>query len=173
MQKRFLETGKIVSTHGIKGEVRAQCWSDSPEFLSQFKRLYLDQGKTELKVRCRPHKNISIIKIEGIDRIEDTADLINKVIYIDRNDAVLEEGTYFIQDIIGLEVRDIQSDCCYGKVTDVFSTGANDVYEMRDQNGRLFYIPVIDDIVKEKDFEKGAVYIKNMKGLFDGNSDED
>ena len=92
------------------------------------------------------------------------------MLYIDRDNVRLEEGEHFVQDIIGLAVTDIDSGEVYGTVTDVLKTGSNDVYEMEDADRKRFYIPVIPDIVQELDFDKGAVFIRPMKGLFD---DED
>lgn len=170
MLKQYLEVGKIVGTHGIRGEMRVECWANSPEFLKKFKKLYLDEGKTALSVSCRPHKNIALMTVKGVETIEAADRMRGKVLYIDRNDAKLSEGEHFVQDIIGLSVTDADNGTVYGTVKDVLKTGSNDVYEMADTSGKLFYIPVIPDIMAGFDFDKGAVYIHPMKGLFD---DED
>ena len=170
MRKKYLEVGKVVGTHGIQGEMRVECWADSPAFLRGFKRLYLDSGARELSVSCRPHKNIALVRVKGISTIEQADELRGKVLYIDRDDAKLEEGANFVQDIIGLEVRDADTGEVYGVIRDVLKTGSNDVYEMEDSSKKRFYIPVIPDIVERLDFEEGAALIHPMKGLFD---DED
>ena len=170
MLKQFLEVGKVVGTHGIRGELRVECWANSPAFLSQFKRMYLDSGDKELTVTCRPHKNIALVRVEGITTIEQADLLRGKVLYIDRADAALDEGEHFVQDIIGLEVTDADTGEVYGTVRDVLRTGSNDVYEMTGKDKKLYYIPVIPDIIDRLDFEHGAAYIHPMKGLFD---DED
>ena len=170
MKKQFLDTGKIVGTHGIKGEVRIDPWCDSPEFLCAFKKLYLDEsGKTYVDVKSRAHKNIVLCKIKGVDTIEDAERLRGKVVYIDRNDINLEEGVNFVQDLIGLEVRDADTNQVYGKITDVLRTGANDVYEITDK-GNKYLAPVIDDVIVEINVDSGFVLIHPMKGIFD---DED
>ena len=130
----------------------------------------MDGGKTALSVTCRPHKNIALLTVKGIGSIEEADTLRGKVLYIDRDNVRLDEGEHFVQDIIGLAVTDIDSGEVYGTVTDVLKTGSNDVYEMEDADRKRFYIPVIPDIVQEPDFDKGAVFIRPMKGLFD---DED
>ena len=170
MKKQFLEAGKVVGTHGVRGELRIDPWCDSPAFLAKFKLLYFDEGKTAVKVNCRPHKNIALLTVKGIGSIEEADTLRGKVLYIDRDNVRLDEGEHFVQDIIGLAVTDIDSGEVYGTVTDVLKTGSNDVYEMEDADRKRFYIPVIPDIVQELDFDKGAVFIRPMKGLFD---DED
>ena len=170
MQKQYLEVGKIVGTHGIRGEMRVECWANAPDFLRQFKKLYLDEGKTALDVVCRPHKNIALMTAKGVGSIEEADRLRSKVLYIDRGDVRLEEGEHFVQDIIGLSVTDADTGDVYGVVKDVLKTGSNDVYEMKAPDGRLFYIPVIPDILDRFDFGEEKVYIHPMKGLFD---DED
>lgn len=174
MQKQYLEVGRIVGTHGIRGEMRVECWANSPDFLKKFKKLYLDEGKTEIAVSCRPHKNIALMTVKGVGSIEEADTLRGKVLYIDRDDVTLEEGEHFVQDIIGLKVTDADNGTVYGVVSDVLKTGSNDVYEMKADEGRLggklYYIPVIPDIIDRFDFDEGAVYIHPMKGLFD---DED
>lgn len=171
MKKQYLDSGKIVGTHGIKGEVRIEPWCDSPEFLCAFKKLYLDEkGQTFIEVKSRPHKNITLAKIKGVDTIEDAEKLRGKIIYINRDDITLDEGVNFVQDLIGIEVKDAENGTVYGKITDVLRTGANDVYEITDSNNKKYLAPVIDEVVEEINVDGGFVLIRPMKGIFD---DED
>lgn len=171
MKKQYLETGKIVGTHGIKGEVRIEPWCDSPQFLSEFTTLYLDDGgKTFIEVKSRPHKNITLAKIKGVDTIEQAERLRGRIVYINRDEIELEEGVNFVQDLIGLEVIDADSGKTYGKITDVLRTGANDVYEITDGSGKKYLAPVIDDVIVRRDIDGGYVLIRPLKGIFD---DED
>ena len=170
MLKKYLEAGKIVGTHGIRGEVRVETWCDSPVFFSKLKKVYIKNGETELLVKSRPHKNIAIMKIAGIDTIEAADKYLGKVVYMDREHANLPEDTFFIVDLIGLDVVDMDSGSVYGKISDVFKTGANDVYEVTDNENKKYLVPVIDDVVKEINPKDGFVKIIPMKGIFD---DED
>lgn len=171
MKKQFLDSGKIVGTHGIKGEVRIDPWCDSPEFLCAFKKLWLDENGTAfIEVKSRPHKNIALAKIKGVDTIEAAEKYRGKVVYINRDDINLAEGVHFVQDLIGLEVKDADNGRVYGKISDVLRTGANDVYEIKDADGKTYLAPVIDDVVKEINVNDGYVLIVPMKGIFD---DED
>ena len=170
MLKEYLEIGKVVGTHGIQGELRVECWCDSPEFLAKFRNLYFNEGKEKLDIKARPHKNIALVKIKGVDTIEQGDLLRGKVLYMRRRDAKLEKGAHFVQDLIGLEIKDAETDKVYGTLTDVLKTGANDVYEMKTDGVKVYYIPVIPDVVKKIEPEKGFVLITPMKGLFD---DED
>ncbi len=167
MKKQFLDSGKIVGTHGIKGEVRIDPWCDSPAFLAAFKTLYLDdKGETFVKVKSRPHKNITLCKIEGVDTVEAAERLRGKIVYINRDEIQLDEGVHFVQDLIGLEVRDVNTNEVLGTLTDVLRTGANDVYEIT-RGGKQYLAPVIDEVVREINVEDGYVLLSPMKGIFD------
>lgn len=168
--KKFLEIGKIVAVQGLKGEVRVQPWCDSAEFLCEFETLYFDKGNTPVTVeRARPHKNLAVVKLEGTDTPEDAAKLRGKVLFMNRDDVELDEGCYFIQDLIGLKVIDADNGEDYGELSDVSETGANDVYHIK-KDGNVVLIPAIPDVVIETDIESRVMKIRPMKGLFD---DED
>ena len=169
--KQFLEIAKIVATHGIRGEVRCQYYCDAPEVLCEFDGLYLDKGAKPVHVtRAYPHKNVVIMRIEGVDTVEKAQTLIGKLLYIDRDDAELDDDLYFIQDIIGLTVKDIDTGEVYGKISEVYQNGAADVYSIKKENGAELMFPCIDEVVKKIDVDGGEMLIKPLPGLFD---DED
>ena len=168
--EQFLEIGKIVGTHALKGELRVDPWCDSPQFLCKFKALYLAKGATKLSVKSRPHKNIAIVKVKGVGTIEEADKLKGKILYMNRQDANLAEGEYFIQDLMGMEVLDVDNGTKYGTLTEVFKTGANDVYQVTDENKNNYLIPVIDEVVISVNLEENKVLIRPLKGIFD---DED
>ncbi|MCM1167048.1 MAG: ribosome maturation factor RimM [Lachnospiraceae bacterium] len=166
--KRFLEIAKIVATQGVRGEVRCQYYCDAPEVLCGFDELYLDKGAKPVRVlRAYPHKNVVIMRIEGVDTVEKAQAFIGKLLYIDRNDAELGEDLYFIQDIIGLTVKDIDTGEVYGKISEVYQNGAADVYSIKKENGAELMFPCVDEVVKKIDVEGGEMLIKPLKGLFD------
>lgn len=166
MQK-YLETGKIVSIHGLKGEVKIQPWCDSPEYLCTFKRLYSKSGDRVYEIeRIRPQGNMVIAKLKGIDTPEQAQAMRGRILYIDRDDADLPEGSYFVADLIGLEVRD-ESGRSYGVISDVLQTGANDVYEIKSNDGKLYYIPAIPSVILSTDIQDRIMVIYPMEGLFD------
>ena len=179
MLRQFLEIGQIVSTHGIKGEVRVNPWCDTPDFMKKFKTLYFDEnGNKAVKVTaCRPHGNIVILKLDGIDTVEDAQKLRNRTLYMNRADAKLQKGDWFIQDLIGCTVYDTDNnERIYGKLTDVAETGANDIWFI-ENNGKEYIIPAIKDVVISVDVENESIFIKPLKGIFDeevnGDEDED
>jgi len=167
--KKFLEIGKVVNTHGLKGELRVVPWCDIPELILDRKTFYLDpNGETHVSVKyCKQHKGFVIVKLDGVDSVEDAERFRGVLLHIDRASANLPPDVHFIVDIIGLAVYDADTQYKYGKVTDVLQTGANDVYEIETANGKKLYAPVIDDVVKEISAEDGYIKIKPLEGLFD------
>lgn len=167
--KKYLETGKIVATQGLKGEVRVDPWCNDVDFLCQFNKIYLDKNGIEpIKIiSCRKQKNIVIMKLENVNDIDEAKKLCGKAIYIDRDDVKLDDDEYFIQDILDIDVFDNETDAYYGKITDVFKTGANDVYEITNSENKKYLIPVINGVVLSTDIENGVMKIKPLKGIFD------
>lgn len=166
MKKEYLEAGKIVTTHGIRGEVKIMPYTDTPELLCEFDRLFIGRDKSEVYIeRIRPAKNMVIAKIEGIDTPEAAEKYRNKVLYMHRGDLELDEDTYFIQDLIGMEVRDADSGEVYGKLADVMQTGANDVYVIK--GDREYLVPAIPDVIVSTDIESDVMTIRPLDGLFD------
>lgn len=166
--KAYLEIGQIVGTHGVRGELRVQPWCDSPSVMSRIRHLYWDDnGKDSISVQCRPHQNMVLAKIKGVETVDAAAVLRGRVLYAKRQDIPLEKGRYFICDLIGLAVRDADSGEVYGEITDVTDNGANNVYYMRHVDGREILIPAIPDIVIKVAPEEGYILLRPMKGLFD------
>ena len=171
MDNKLIECGKIVSTQGIRGEVRIQPWCDSPDFLCGFKTFYAKGGELKLDVeKIRVNKNVVVAKFKTVNSVEEGAALRNHVIYIERKSLKLPKGTYLVRDLIGLEVINAESGKVYGKLCDVTSTGANDVYHIKTEDGKELLFPAIADVVVKTDIKKGVMEIIPLKGLFD---DED
>lgn len=167
MKKQYLEAGKIVTTHGIKGEVKIMPYCDSAELLAEFDRLFIGKNHEEIIVeRARVQKNMVIAKLEGINTPEEAEKLRNKMLFMHRDDLELDDDTYFIQDLIGMEVKDADSDVLYGKIADVMQTGANDVYVVRGEE-REYLVPAIADVVISTDLDSNIMTIRPLDGLFD------
>ena len=168
MQK-YLEIAKIVSIHGVRGEMNAQAWCDSPQVITKLKRLYSNGGELCYDIeRARPKgENMVILKLKGVDAPETAQAMRNTVLYVDRGDLKLPKGSYFIADLIGLECVTENGELL-GKLTDVLETGANDVYEIT-RDGKKFYIPAIPSVVLNTDVEGGKMTVYPMEGLFDEN----
>ena len=168
MKKRYLECGKIVATHGLRGEVKVLPWCDGPEALLPFGTLYLGRGATApAGEKARAAKNMVLVKFRGLDSPEAVQPLRGKVLYLDREEDSLEEGQYYIQDLIGLTVVDAGSGQVYGTLQDVTETGANDVYHIAFPDGKVRLIPAIPQVVTGIDINAGRMEIRPLEGLFD------
>lgn len=166
MEKQFIECGKIVSTHGVKGELKIEPWTDDPNYLLEFSTLYLDSGKTPLKVvGSRIHKGMLLLMAEGIDSIDTANQYRGKVLCINRADD--PDDSPFLIDFLGIHVLDADSGKDYGKITNVIRTGANDVYELRNEEGIERLVPDIPQVVLETDFATKVMKIRPLKGLFE------
>ena len=168
--KQYLELGQIVSTHGVRGEMRFNPWCDSADFATKFNTLYFDaEGKQPVAVQsARVHGNIVLLKLEGIDTMEKAQSLRQKVLYIDRESADLPENTWFVEDLLGCKVVEYGTDTVYGSITDVQKYPANDVWTVKEPSGKDVLVPAIKDVVVSADIENKTVYIKALKGLFSG-----
>jgi len=170
MIQDFLEIGTIAGTHGIHGELRVNPACDSPEFFGGFDVLYYDaQGRDPVRVLgARANKNIALLRLEGVGSMEAAQALRNKTLFFRRADARLEEGRYFIAELLGCGVFDAEEPGLrYGTICDVTETGANDVWHIRTPQGSEILIPVIDDVVKAVDITKGRVEIAMLEGLLE------
>ena len=167
MKHQFLEAGRIVRTHGVRGELVLECWADSPEFVAGVKHLYFDGGKTDAGVvSSRVHKGRLLLKLQGVDTVEQGDALRGKVLYLNREDVRLEEGQVFLQDLIGLKAIDGTTGREYGVLQEVLPTGANDVYVI-ERDGRRFLFPAVRHMIERTDVEAGIMTVRPIKGIFD------
>lgn len=167
MIKNYLELGQIVSTHGVRGEVRFDPWCDSPDFVKKFKTLYYDaRGEKSVKlISARPHGNIAILSLDGVASVDEARALRGTVLYMKRSDINLPDGTWFIEELIGCSVVDADTGKVYGEITDVTATGANDVYHIKTPSG-IALLPAVKEFIISTDVEGGIVKIRAIKGIF-------
>lgn len=151
MQKR-LEIGQIINTFGIKGEIKVTPFTDDINRFDDLKKVYVKTKNKEkiYKIESvRYHKNMVLLKLEGIETPEEAELLKNSFLEIDREDAIpLKEGQYFIVDLIGLEVYS-EEGVLLGKVEDIYNTGANDIYVIKDELGKQILLPGTKEVIKE------------------------
>ena len=169
--KQFIEIGKIINTHGVKGAVKVEPWCDTPAVLSKMKRVYFapkvsGDGFAETTVLSGSvQKDKVLLTLDGIDTVDAAIALKNTVIYANRDDIPLKKGSFLIADLIGLDVIDAKSGKCYGAIKDVINRGASDIYVIKTQHGEVLF-PAVDEFVVSVDIEK-AVYISPIEGMFD------
>lgn len=163
----YLKVGKIIGNRGLKGELKIKSFCDSLEDFCKIKNLYLSPDNLLPSVEYfHVYKNLVLIKIHSVNNVEESMDLIGKNLYAKRKDIPLEDGRYFIEDIIGLEVFDIDTQEVYGSVINIIKTGANDVYCIKDHLDREYFLPVIKDIVIRIDLINKKIWIRPIKGIF-------
>ena len=158
MPKKFLEAGKVVGTHGVRGDLKVQSWCDSPEVLCDFDTLYLDEKTPVTVEKAQVHKNVVLMHIKGVDTVEAAEAMRNKVLHLDREDVELPEDLVFI----------LRVDRVIGCIRDVLTSNpAHDMYEIAGEDGRLIYIPAIKPFLKEIDMEAGVIYVESIEGLIE------
>lgn len=169
MKNQHLECGKIINIHGIKGALKIEPWCDSPRVVSDLKRIYIqnkDGSLSEKKViKASVATRFVLMLIEGVGD-PDTARLYkNKVIFARREDIPLKEGDFFLADVIGLPVFDVDTGKRYGKIKDADFDRHTPLYTVETEKGDVLF-PAIDEFVKEIDIETG-VKIRTIAGFFD------
>ena len=162
MKKRYLEAGEITTTHGVRGEVRIRPWADSAEFLKGFSVFYID-GKPFPVRSASVHRQALIAALEGVDSMEAAEALRGKVIMIDREEARLEPGAYFLQDIIGLPAVDEETGKELGTVEDIMELPGGDVLVIRGE--REILVPRVPEFIRRVDTENGAVTVYLIEGM--------
>lgn len=164
----YLECAKVVSTHGVAGAIKLKSWCDSPYVLKKLPKLYLKDGDaySGRKVeKASVFKDFVIAKLEGIDTLERASELKNRILFAARDDFRLDDGAYFIADIIGLDVMDADDGRVYGTLSDVTNYGASDIYTVETASGERM-IPAVPEFVVRVDPDKG-VFVRPIEGMFD------
>lgn len=164
----YYNVGKIVGTHGLKGEVKVVAVTDFPE--DRFRpgsRLYVGSERREVTVQSgRPFKQFWLVVFDQVSDIDQAEQLKGQEIVIAEADqGELPDGVYYYKDLLGLEVVDDETGEKIGKLTDIQAPGANDIWEVTDFEGKSFWIPYIDDVVKQVDLASGQVRVVLMEGL--------
>lgn len=168
MSKAYLEVGQIIGVRGILGELKVKSFCDSPSVFCGIEKFYFSPGSLQTIdiIQKKVFKNNIVVKINNIKTVNEASQLVGKVIYSCRCDIPLVEGQYFISDIIGMDVIDINTKEIYGKVLDVIQTGANDVYVIKDIKSKEILIPAINDVIKSVDLNESKIFICPIRGMF-------
>ena len=160
-KKQYIEAGRIVNTHGVAGEVKIEVWLDSPQFLKSFKRCFIDKREVKL-LSARVHKGFLIAKLQGVEDVNAAMALKGRTVFIDRADARLPKGAFFLQDIIGASVVDEQGREI-GKLSDVMETPASNVYVVKGEREHL--IPAVPEFILSTDAENGIITVHLIEGM--------
>ena len=163
-----LEIGQIVNTFGIKGIVKVNPWVNDVTRFDNLKKVYIKIRKElkELEIEeVKYHKNQVLLKFKGIETVEQAEILRNAILEIDREDAIpLEEGEFFIADLLESEVYTDEGEKL-GILEDIFNTGSNDIYVVKNELGKSILLPRIKDVFKEIDVENKKIIVHLIEGL--------
>ncbi|WP_462409250.1 ribosome maturation factor RimM [Neobacillus sp. Marseille-QA0830] len=169
--EKWFNVGKIVNTHGVKGEVRVISKTDFPEQRYQpGNKLYLFLPKSpspiELTVKShRTHKNFNLLVFEGYENINEAEKFKEGILKVPESQlSELEEDEFYFHEIIGCRVVTVSGEEI-GKITEILTPGANDVWVVKNQDGKEILIPYIQDVVKKVDIQEKFVLIEPMEGL--------
>jgi len=174
--EKYLECGKIVNTHGVRGDVKIDPWTDYPEIFTSLESVRVNTEKIkgnnaadyrEMKItKASVFKNFIICHFEGVDDFDSANKLRNMILYADRDDIPKEDGAVFIVDLLGLPLIDADSGVRYGIIKDVINRGGNDIYDVDIGKKDTVYFPAVKEFVDRIELEE-AVYIRPPKGIFD------
>lgn len=163
----YLEAGKIVNTHGLRGEVKIVPWTDSPETFEDIEYIYVKKKTGEERldiIGLKYQKNNLIVKFKQVPTIEEAEKLKNLTVYIDRDMlGDLPEGVYYVADLIGLKVVNIDGEEI-GILIDIFNTGSNDIYEVKRDGKKNLLLPKIDDVITVE-LENERIVVRIPEGL--------
>ena len=171
MKQAYLECGKIINTHGFRGTVKLESWCDAPEILAELETLWFSERgsyRPRRVLRASVFKQFVLMDLEGVESEEAANALRNTVVYAAREDLPLEEGDFFIVDLLGLEVRHADTGERIGELVDIKS-GNTDLYTVRTEKGD-FLVPAVPAFVTRIDPDD-AVYIRPIPGLLDGGAE--
>ncbi len=165
-KKKYLECAVIINTHGVNGNVKLESLCDSPYVLAGLKRVFFLEGGAYREAKllhASVFKSFVIADIDGITDMDSAIALKGKTLYAAREDFQLEDGDFFIVDLIGLDVIDNKSGKVYGQVVDVINRGASDIYVVKTESGERM-MPAVKEFIKDTDLEKG-IFVETIPGL--------
>ena len=167
MEKKYLECAKVAGTHVVKGAMRLLSLCDSAEVLASLPRMYVRSGgdHKELKVtHSFVQKSMAVVSFEQIDSLEKAIQMKNAVLYADRDDIPRPEGSFFISDLIGLDIRDADTDELYGTLKEVISPAGRDIYVVKSETGE-FMIPCVPEFVIGILPDEGKITVRLIEGM--------
>ena len=165
---KYLEIGQIVNTFGIKGMVKVKPFSENLKRFDELKKVYIENKKVRKEYEIEEvkyHKDMVLIKFKGVDNPEEAELLRTSYLVVDRKtQEPLEEGTYYVVDMLGLEVYTDEGELL-GNLEDIFNTGSNDIYVVKNELGKQILLPAIADVIKNIDMENKKIIVHLIPGL--------
>ena len=158
MKLQYIEAGEIVTTHGVRGEVKVLCWLDNPEMLCEFDRCRIS-GKDYVMEQVRVQKTCNLVKLQGVDTMEAAQAMRGKKIELYRED--IDDEVIFAAELIGMEV--FCEDEKIGKIVDVLDYPGNSVYVVKGQYE--YMIPAVKQFILSTDMEGNTMQVKLIEGM--------
>ena len=166
--KDYLELGQVVNTKGLKGEIKLNSFAEDNSVFQKLSTVFLKQKDSikEYKIQnAYCHKNQMIIKFKECNSIDEAENLRNSYLLVKKEDlGELPEGVYYIADLIGLDVY-TDENVLLGKVDDIYSTGANNIYVVKDELGKQRLLPEIEEVIKNINIDEGKIIVHLIEGL--------
>ena len=167
--EKYLEIGQIVNTFGIKGMVKIKPFTENTKKrFDNLKKVYIKTKKEKKEYEIEEikyHKEMVLAKFKGIETIEEAEKFRNSYLLINReNEKPLEKGTYYIVDMIGLEVYTDEGEKL-GILDDIFNSGSSDIYVVKNELGKQILLPAIKEVIKNIDMENRKITVHLIKGL--------
>ncbi|MBR0277826.1 MAG: 16S rRNA processing protein RimM [Clostridia bacterium] len=158
-----IEIGKILNTHGLKGDLKVEPWCDGIDVYKYLKRIFINNSEFFIE-NVKSVKNVFLLKLKGIEKIEDAEKYKGCTIMANQEELPpLPEGVFYIKDLIGLDVYDSENNI--GKIYDWIETGKNNVYVVKGKNGKDILIPYIESVVKNVDLKNNKMIVKLIEGM--------
>ena len=165
---KYLEIGQIVNTFGIKGMVKIKPFTDDIRRFDRLEKVYIKKQKEKKEYQIEEvkyHKEMVLIKFKGIDNIDVANLLKNSYLIVDREkEEPLEEGRYYIVDMLGIDVYTEEGNLL-GKLDDIYNTGSNDIYVVKDELGKQVLLPALKEVIKQVDIENRKMVVHLIPGL--------
>ena len=171
IMEKYLECGKIINTHGVRGAVKIESWCDSPEVLCALSRMYYKKKDEYLPLevtKASVHKGCALVYFEGVDTMESAQMLKNRVVFADRDDLEIGDDRVFVADIIGLDVYDERDGKKLGVLSDLIESPASDLFAVKTKGGEVL-VPAVEEFIGHID--ESGVYLRPIPGMFDDDAE--
>ena len=163
MKLEFIEVGRVVNTHGIRGDIKIHPLDCDPELIARCKTVYLN-GAAFRPTLARVHKNCVLMHLPGVEDMDAALALKGLVLSIRRQDARLPDGVYFAAELVGLQALDSETGEPLGRLEEVLPYPAHDIYRILGED-RDFLVPAVPSFIRDIDLEAGTIQIQMMEGL--------
>ena len=173
--QQYLEAGKVVTTHGVRGEMKLELWCDGVDFLKKTGRLYTSAkgGRCYNIISIRPQGQMALLQLEGVNDMDAARACGVRCSTSTAATPPLPEGRWYVADLIGCEVRDADTGKVYGVVTSVDHPGAQDIYTVKSPSGKEYMFPGVDAFLKERNPPEGYILVTPIPGLLDDDFDSE